>query len=102
MLTDLIAKQTYICTTADKYSYNNKSYLCKTCHFFDEYTFNRHSYILGCRRIKRSHKYINITQVFNTSTQTFKLNNSKISHTVTDNATNFGKAFSVSGTHNNK
>jgi len=98
MLTDLISKQTYICTTADISSCNNKSYLGMTCHFLDENTFIRHSYILGCRRIKGSHKYINIAQVFSTITQTFQINNSKISHTVTDNGTNIGKAFRIFST----
>lgn len=73
MLTDLISKQTYICTTADIWSCNNKSYLGMTCHFLDENTFIRHSYILGCRRIKGSHTYINIAQVFSTIIQ---INNS--------------------------
>ncbi|KAF0709644.1 BED-type domain-containing protein, partial [Aphis craccivora] len=53
ILTDLIAKQTFICTTADIWSCNNKSYLtCMTCHFIDEYTYVRYSYVLGCKRIK--------------------------------------------------
>lgn len=93
MLTDLISKQSFICTTADIWSCNNKSYLGMTCHFLDECNFNRYSYILGCRRIKGSHTYLNIAQVFNKITETFKINNSTISHTVTDNASNFGKAF---------
>lgn len=93
MLSDLILKQSFICTTADIWSCNNKSYLDMTCHFFDEENFKRYSYILGCRRIKGSHTYLNIAQVINQITQTYNIVNSKVSHTVTDNATNFGKAF---------
>lgn len=93
MLTDLISKVSFICTTANIWSSNNKSYLGMTCHFLDEITYSRYSYVIGCRRIKGSHTYLNIAQVMNEITKTFKINNSKISHTVTDNATNFGKAF---------
>lgn len=93
MLTDLISKVPFICTTADIWSCNNKSYLGMTGHFIDEHTYKRYSYVLGCRRIIGSHTYFNIAQVINEITKTFKINNSKISHTVTDNATNFGKAF---------
>ncbi|XP_060857667.1 uncharacterized protein LOC132935209 isoform X1 [Metopolophium dirhodum] len=93
MLTDLIAKQNFICTTADIWSCNNKSYLGMTGHFIDEHTYIRHSYILGCRRIKGSHTFLNITEIMNEITHTYNIQNSKISHTVTDNASNFGKAF---------
>jgi len=93
ILTDLIAKQNFICTTADIWSCNNKSYLGMTCHFIDEHTYVRYSYVLGCRRIKGSHTFFNITEKMNEITHTYNIQNSKISHTVTDNASNFGKAF---------
>jgi len=93
ILTDLIAKQTFICTTADIWSCNNKSYLGMTCHFIDEHTYVRYSYVLGCKRIKGSHTYFNITETMIEITHTYNIQNSKISHTVTDNASNFGKAF---------
>lgn len=99
MLTDLISKVSFICTTADIWSSNNKSYLGMTCHFLDEISFTRHSYVIGCRRIKGSHTYLNKAQVMNEITKTFKINNSKISHTVTDNASNFGKAFRTFSFH---
>jgi len=60
MLTDLISKVSFICTTADIWSSNNKSYLVMTCHFLNENTYSRYSYVLGCRRIKGSHTYMNI------------------------------------------
>ncbi|KAL4083790.1 hypothetical protein QTP88_029106 [Uroleucon formosanum] len=42
---------------------------------------------------------MNIAQVMNEVTKSFKINNSKISHTVTDNASNFGKAFRTFSIH---
>lgn len=93
MLTELISKHNFICTTADIWSCNNKSYLGMTCHFINETTYDRSSYVLGCRRIKGSHTYSNIAEIINEITQTYEIENSKISHTVTDNASNFGKAF---------
>jgi len=42
---------------------------------------------------------MNIAQVMNEITKSFKINNSKISHTVTDNASNFGKAFRTFSIH---
>lgn len=48
---------------------------------------------MGCKRIKGSHTYLNIAEVINKITKIFNINSSKISHCVTDNASNFGKAF---------
>lgn len=95
MLTKLTSGHKFICTTADIWSCNNKSYMEMTCHFIDENTYSRSSYVLGCRRIKGSHTYDNIAEIINEITQTYKIDNSKISHTVTDNASNFGKAFKM-------
>lgn len=93
MLAKCISVQSFICTTADIWSCNNKSYLGMTCHFINERDFSRHSYVLGCKRIKGSHTYLNIAEVINKITKIFNINNSKISHCVTDNASNFCKAF---------
>ncbi|XP_029347746.1 uncharacterized protein LOC115034586, partial [Acyrthosiphon pisum] len=95
MLTDLIAKHDYICATADIWSANNRSYMGMTCHFIDEKTYFRQSYVIGCIRIKGSHNYQNITEVITEIAKTYKIDLSKITHIVTDNASNFGKAFRV-------
>lgn len=93
MLTGLIEKQSYVCVTADIWSSNNKSYLGMTCHFIDELNYSRYSYILACRRIKGNHNYLNIAKVINEIMLDFKIKNEKVTHVVTDNASNFGKAF---------
>ncbi|XP_060846553.1 uncharacterized protein LOC132926230 [Rhopalosiphum padi] len=92
-LTSLIDKQDYICNTADIWSANNKSFMGMTSHFIDSKTYKRYSYVLGCRRIKGSHNFLNIAEVINEISETYRINNSKITHIITDNASNFGKAF---------
>lgn len=64
-----------------------------TCHSIDEINYSRYSYILACRRIKGNHTYLNIATVINEIMQDFKIENEKVTHVVTDNASNFGKAF---------
>ncbi|XP_060840382.1 uncharacterized protein LOC132921392 [Rhopalosiphum padi] len=93
MLTDLIQQHNYICATADIWSSNNKSFMGMTCHMINESTYERTSYILGCRRMMGSHNYINIAEMMTDITETYKLDHSKITHTVTDNASNFCKSF---------
>ncbi|KAL4084273.1 hypothetical protein QTP88_028098 [Uroleucon formosanum] len=93
MLTDLIDKQNYICTTADIWSGNNKSCMGMTCRLIDSETYQRKSYVLGCKLIKGSHNYLNIAEVMTEITQNYGIHYSKITHTVTDNASNFGKSF---------
>ncbi|KAL5239092.1 hypothetical protein ACI65C_006502 [Semiaphis heraclei] len=72
-----------------------KSFKKMTCHFIDEETYVRQSYVIGCIRIKGSHNYQNITEVITEIAKTYKIDLSKITHIVTDNASNFGKAFRV-------
>lgn len=64
-----------------------------TCHLIDPITYERKSFVLGCKRIIGSHTYLNITETMTCMTQEYNIHYSKISHTVTDNASNFAKAF---------
>jgi len=93
MMTDLIQKQSYICTTADIWSTNNKSYMGMTYHYIDEITYKRHSYVLGCRRIIGTHNFLTIAKVITEVMDTYSIMNSKVTHIITDNASNFGKCF---------
>lgn len=68
-------------------------FLGMTCHLIDSETYQRKSYVLGCKRIKGSYNYLNIAEVMTEITQNYGIHYSKITHTVTDNASNFGKSF---------
>jgi len=66
-----------------------------TCHFI-EGTYERKSYyVLGCQRVKGVHNYLNIMEVLTEMMEKFKIDVSKITQIVTDNASNFGKSFKI-------
>lgn len=90
-----ISKQKYTCLTTDIWSSLNKSYLGMTMHYIEENTYQRFSFAIACRRIEGSHNYINIEKCITEILRNYKIYIRKISHTVTDNATNFGKAFRI-------
>jgi len=83
----------YVCTTADIWSTNNKSYLGMTVHWIDE-DLTRKSVALGCRRFIGSHTYDKIGELISELHGQFDLDIRKVLCTVTDNASNFRKAFS--------
>ena len=65
-----------------------------SCHFIDNESYiNRHSYVLECRRMKDTYDFLNIPKVITEVMKTCNLNNSKITHIITDNTTNFRKCF---------
>lgn len=90
-----ITKQKYICLTTDIRSSLNKSYLGMTIHYIEENTYQRFSYAIACRRIEGSHDYTNIAKCISDILTSYIIDITKISHTLTDNATNFGKAFRI-------
>lgn len=92
-LKEKIDAQKYVCVTTDIWSSLNKSYLGMTLHYIEESTYKRFSYAIACRRIKGTHNYLNIAKCISVIIKQYSLDVTKISHTVTDNATNFGKAF---------
>jgi len=92
ILTNLIEKQKHCCT-ADIWSAINKSFMGMTCNFINEFSYKRSSYVLSCKRIKGSHNYLNINDVITDICDTHQIKSSKITHIITDSASNFGKAF---------
>lgn len=71
MMTDLIQNQNYICITADIWSTNNKSYMGMNCHYINEITCDRHSYVLGCQTIIGTHNVLDIAKVITEVMNTF-------------------------------
>jgi len=91
MLSDLKAQLTavrQVCTSADIWSSHNKSYMGVTAHWIGE-SFECKSATLACRRLKGAHNYDGIAEVI--SEVHLPLN--KRTSTVTDNTSNFAKAF---------
>lgn len=64
-LQQTLSQVDYVCTTADIWSNIQKSYMGVTCHYIDE-NLNRRSVVLGCRRMKFSHTYLEIEQLLTT------------------------------------
>lgn len=96
--TQLIAslkKHAFVCTTADIWTSNNRSYLGMTCHVISRDDFTRQSYVLACQRITGNHNFNKIASAIHQIHKDYEIDVSKISHTVTDSASNFGKAFRV-------
>lgn len=67
-----------------------------TCHFINEITYERHSYVLGCQTIIGNHHFLAIAKVITEIMNTFCIINSKATHIITDNASNFGRTISIS------
>ncbi|XP_050339934.1 uncharacterized protein LOC126766125 isoform X3 [Bactrocera neohumeralis] len=89
----------YFCTTADVWSGNHRSFLGYTCHWLTD-NFERKSAALACRRICGAHTAGNIAQMITEINTAFGLNSSNIVLTITDNGSNFLKAFRDYGVGN--
>jgi hypothetical protein len=94
---DELAKQQYVCTTADMWSLPRKSYLGVTCHWIDAESLSRKSVALACRRFKGAHTHDRIAEMLYDINAEFGLSPNKIVATVTDNGANFVKAFKEFG-----
>jgi len=87
--------QKYVCTTTDIWLSNNKSYIGMTVHFIDADKLERFSFMLACKRIKYFHNFENIGKLIYEIHTENNLNVEKITYTITDNASNFSKAFNI-------
>lgn len=64
------------------------------CYYLDD-NLKRNSCVLACRHMKFAHTHIEIAKMLNNVHQQFELYVDKIVGTVTDNTSNFGKAFRI-------
>lgn len=95
LLHDLSTAQ-YVCCTADIWSTKHKSYMGVTVHWVDINTLERRSKLLCCRRFLSPHDNTRIMEILSNIYQEFGIAH-KVIGTVTDNASNFSKAFKIWG-----
>ena len=74
-----------------------KSFFGYTCHWLDANNFERKSAALACRRFKGTHSFDCVTKMFCNINKQYKLSVEKIIYTITDNGSNFIKAFKECG-----
>ena len=90
----------YVSTTADIWSARQRSYIGVTCHWIDPEKFVRCSVILGFRRFKGQRNYLRIAEVLNAIHSEYGLDTTKVTYVITDNGSNFLKAFREYGIQN--
>uniref|UniRef100_A0A3B3SME0 BED-type domain-containing protein n=1 Tax=Paramormyrops kingsleyae TaxID=1676925 RepID=A0A3B3SME0_9TELE len=82
----------FVSTTADFWTSHNKSYMGVTIHWFNPCTLQRKTAALACKRIRGRHTYdVIASELEQIHSSSGVLN--KVVATVTDNGSNFVKAF---------
>ncbi|XP_065319872.1 uncharacterized protein LOC135927658 [Gordionus sp. m RMFG-2023] len=94
ILIEKLLELNYVCTTADCWTAFNRSYIGITVHWIDVEKLERLSAILACQRLQGRHTYDVISKALTAVFKEFHIQNKNIC-TITDNASNFSKAFRV-------
>ncbi|XP_038123771.1 zinc finger BED domain-containing protein 4-like [Cyprinodon tularosa] len=84
----------YISTTADIWSAHNRSFMGITSHWINPTTLQRQKAALACKRIKGRHTYDLIAGEIDHIHSLYGVS-TKVTSTVTDNGSNFVKAFAM-------
>ncbi|XP_041837775.1 uncharacterized protein LOC121637653 isoform X2 [Melanotaenia boesemani] len=87
-----IDAQDYVSATADIWSVNNKSFMGVTIHWIDAGTLKREKAAIACRRFRGRHTYDAVATELEDIFSRYGLNK-KVTACVTDNGSNFVKAF---------
>lgn len=82
----------YVTTTADIWSANNKSYLGMTAHWINTISFKRQKAALACKRVRGRHTYDVMANKIEQIHSSYGRSH-KVTACVTDNGSNFVKAF---------
>ena len=82
--------QTHLCTTADIWSTKHRSYIEVSVHWINAATLERESGVMGCFRFYGSHT---LTEKLDAIQREYGKSKKKIVATVSDNGSNFLKAF---------
>ncbi|XP_071578926.1 uncharacterized protein [Temnothorax nylanderi] len=89
----MISEAENVCTTAAVWSCQSRRFLGMTVHWIDNQTMERKSYAIACRRFSGTHSYDRVARFIEDIHTSFGINKNKIIATVTDNGSNFVKAF---------
>ena len=87
-----IEAQEHVSATADIWSANNKSFMGVTIHWIDAGTLKRQKAAIACKRFRGRHTYNAVATELEDIFSRYGLNN-KVTACVTDNGSNFVKAF---------
>ena len=96
LVTELEAVK-YLCTTADIWTAHNRGFFGTTVHWIEASTLCRRSAELGCSRFRGRHTYDAIASTLEQVHVKFGIAG-KVVVTITDNGSNFLKAFRLFGT----
>ena len=83
-----------VCTTANVWTANRQSYLGMTVHWIEPSTLQRHKAAIACTRITGHHTHDALAAKIENVHENFGLSGI-VSATVTDNRSNFVKAFAT-------
>lgn len=87
----------HICTTVDIWSGRRRSFLGVTAHWIDAHSLKRISRALACQRFKGTHSYDKIYELLQEINSRYGLTSTNVVACVTDNGSNFVKAFQSFG-----
>lgn len=93
---EIISQRRFVSTAADIWSARTRSFFGLTLHTIND-DFCRENYVLACKRFFGRHTYDAIAEMFLQIYSNYNLSIEKIVTTVTDNGSNFIKAFKEFG-----